>query len=228
MANAQAARFSQVCRVYAPMYPQSTLAAIANPSKIGLASAIVAYSAVDNAFRNYMAHYNHGRGIVFIGHSQGAMMLTVLLKYEVDGNPATLRLLVSAILAGGNVTVQVGKNVGGDFANIPACGSTTQVGCVIAYSSFDRTPPSNAVFGRVNSALNPFATTSGVRPRSCASIPRPPAEGRPRWSPTSRPATCPRCWARLRQASRSRRRGSRSRTSTPRTARTPAEPRGCR
>jgi hypothetical protein len=162
VAVAQAARFSQVCRVYAPMYPQLTLAAIANPGKIGLASAIVAYSAVDNAFRNYMAHYNHGRGIVFIGHSQGAMMLTALLKYQVDGNPGTLRLLVSAILAGGNVTVPVGKRVGGDFASIPACASSTQVGCVVAYSSFDRTPPSNALFGRVNSALNPFATTSGV------------------------------------------------------------------
>ena len=162
VANAQAARFSPVCRVYAPMYPQLTLAAIANPGKIGLASAIVAYSAVDNAFRNYMAHYNHGRGIVFIGHSQGAMMLTATLKYEVDGSPGTLRLLVSAILAGGNVTVPVGKTVGGDFANIPACTSSTQTGCVVAYSSFDVSPPSNAVFGRVNTALNPFATASGV------------------------------------------------------------------
>ena len=33
VAAAQAARFSQVCRVYAPMYPQLTLAAIARPER---------------------------------------------------------------------------------------------------------------------------------------------------------------------------------------------------
>ena len=160
VAAAQAARFSQVCRVFAPMYPQLTLAAIANPSKITLTEAVVAYGAVDNAFRNYMAHYNDGRGIVFIGHSQGAIMLTALLRYEVDANPATRRLMVSAILAGANVTVPVGKSVGGSFANIPACASTAETGCVVAYSSFDRTPPADAVFGRTGSALSLFGASS--------------------------------------------------------------------
>jgi Protein of unknown function (DUF3089) len=42
------------------------------------------------------------------------------------------------------VTVPVGKTVGGDFANIPACQTATQTGCVVAYSSFDATPPAGA------------------------------------------------------------------------------------
>jgi hypothetical protein len=162
VAAAQAARFSQVCRVFAPMYPQLTLAAIANPSKITLTEAVVAYGAVDSAFRNYMAHYNDGRGIVFIGHSQGAIMLTALLRYEVDASPETRRLMVSAILAGANVTVPVGKSVGGSFANIPACASRAETGCVVAYSSFDRTPPADAVFGRTGSALSLFGASSTV------------------------------------------------------------------
>ncbi|MFI5258459.1 MAG: DUF3089 domain-containing protein [Candidatus Limnocylindrales bacterium] len=162
VAVAQAARFSQVCRVYAPMYRQLTLAAIAKPSSISLASALVAYAGVDSAFRDYMADYNHGRGVVFIGHSQGAMLLTALLKYEVDPDSAALRLTVSALLMGGNVTVPVGKTVGGDFANIPACASVGQTGCVVAYSSFDTTPPAGAVFGRIGSPIDPFATSSTV------------------------------------------------------------------
>ncbi len=160
IAVAQAAQFSQVCNVYAPMYPQLTKAAIAKPASIDLMSAINAYEGVWKAFNDYMAHYNHGRGIVFIGHSQGAFMLTMLLKAEVDSEPATRRLLVSALLMGGNVTVPIGKTVGGDFANIPACSSTTQVECVVAYSSFDKTPPSNSLFGRVDSPLDPFADNS--------------------------------------------------------------------
>jgi hypothetical protein len=154
VAQAQAARFSQVCRVFAPMYPQLTLAAIATPGKISYASALIAYNYVDSAFRNYMANYNHGRGIVFIGHSQGAMLLTGLLKYEVDTQPQVRKLLVSALLMGANITVPIGKTVGGDFQNIPACSSEAQTGCVVAYSSFAQTPPADAVFGRVATAIN--------------------------------------------------------------------------
>ena len=162
VAVAQAARFSQVCNVYAPMYPQLTLAAIGKPQSITAISAISAYQGVWSAFLDYMANYNHGRGIVLIGHSQGAMMLTGLLKAEVDSRPETRRLLVSALLLGGNVTVPIGKTVGGDFANIPACESATQIGCVVAYSSFDRTPPANALFGRTDSALNVFGRYSSA------------------------------------------------------------------
>ena len=160
VAAAQAARFSQVCRVFAPMYPQLTLAAIATPSKISFASALIAYGSVESAFRNYMANYNHGRGIVFIGHSQGAMILTGLVKFEVDPRPEMRRLLVSALLLGGNLTVPIGKSVGGTFEAIPACSSASQTGCVVGYSTFDRTPPADAVFGRINSAINPFSTGS--------------------------------------------------------------------
>ena len=164
VAIAQAAQFSRVCRVYAPMYRQLTLAGIADPSAITFLSALQAYDDVAAAFQAYMAHYNRGRGIVFIGHSQGAMMLIALLRGEVDPKPDVRRLLVSAILAGGNVTVPLGKTVGGDFASIPACGSATQTGCVVAYSSFDTTPPDGAPFGRIGTALRPFATgTTGLQ-----------------------------------------------------------------
>ncbi len=177
VAVAQAARFSQVCRVYAPMYPQLTLAAISKPGAITFAPALVAYNGVSSAWHDYMANYNHGRGVVLIGHSQGAFLLTALIKFEVDGNADARRLLVSAILLGGNVTVPVGKSVGGDFANIPACASATQTGCVVAYSSFDTTPPADAVFGRTGSVLNPFAGISTAPQQVLCVNPAAPAGG---------------------------------------------------
>jgi hypothetical protein len=183
VAVAQAAQFSQVCNVYAPMYPQLTLAAIAKPASIGITSALTAYQGVWSAFRDYMANYNRGRGIVFIGHSQGAFMLTALLRTELDGVPRVRRLLVSALLIGGNVTVPIGKTVGGDFTNIPACAATTATGCVVAYSSYDTTPPSNALFGRTDSSLNPFGTdTSGTLQVLCVN-PAAPAGGSAALSP---------------------------------------------
>jgi hypothetical protein len=48
---------------------------------------------------------------------------------------------------GGNVTVKQGKGIGGDFKHIPACTSATELGCVIAFSTFDQTPPTNSLFG---------------------------------------------------------------------------------
>jgi hypothetical protein len=152
VAVAQAALFSQVCNVYAPIYPQLTAAALTSGG-ITLDNVETAYNGVVAAFDDYLSNYNHGRGIVFIGHSQGAMLLMALLHQEVDVQPEMRKQLVSALLMGGNVTVQAGRTTGGDFSNIPACASTTQTGCVVAYSSFGETPPADAVFGRVGNAL---------------------------------------------------------------------------
>jgi len=152
----QASRFSQVCKVYAPMYRQLTLAAISGvsgdkPPAGDTASARgLAYVDVLSAWQDYLAHYNQGRGVVLIGHSQGTMMLTTLIASEIDPNPDTRGLLVSALMIGGNVTVAKGKDVGGDFQNIPACRSADQTGCVVAYSSFNQPPPPDSIFGRAD------------------------------------------------------------------------------
>jgi hypothetical protein len=151
VAKAQVASFAPDCRIFAPIYRQYTVSALLRPSGLGSVRAAaedVAYAGVLAAWNYYLAHDNHGRGVVFIGHSQGASMLIRLLSSEVDPNPAERRLLVSAILLGGNVEVPVGKTVGGSFQNIPACNSTAATGCVVAYSTFDKTPPAASLFGR--------------------------------------------------------------------------------
>jgi hypothetical protein len=151
VAIAQASRFSQVCNVYAPVYRQITLSALDHPQKITLRHALIAYGSVLAAFRDYLTHYNHGRGIVLIGHSQGATILIRLLQQQVDNVPSVRHRLVSALLMGGNVTVPKGKTVGGDFAYIPACTRATETGCVVAYSSFTSKPGPNSQFGRTSS-----------------------------------------------------------------------------
>jgi len=85
---------------------------------------------------------------VLIGHSQGSFVLEQLIAKDIDSKPAVRKRLLSAILLGGNVLVKRGHQAGGTFKHIPACRSATQLGCVIAYSSFDQPPPSNSLFGR--------------------------------------------------------------------------------
>ena len=154
VAEAQASRFSQVCRVYAPVYRQLTLRAIVDPTDLTAANLALAYAGVYAAWEDYLAHDNDGRGVVVIGHSQGSSMLIALLRRTVDDDAAVRRRLVSAIILGGNVTVPVGATVGGSFAHIPACTSTTETGCVIAYSSFDQPPPANSLFGRPGAGVS--------------------------------------------------------------------------
>jgi Protein of unknown function (DUF3089) len=152
VALAQASRFSSQCRVYAPMYPQLTVSALGGGAT--QANLLIAYNGVLAAWKDYLAHYNKGRGVVFIGHSQGASMLIRLLKSQVDPKTAVRSRMVSALLMGGNVTVPIGKTVGGDFKKIPACRSKSQTGCVVAYSSFLDPPPADSLFGRVGAGVS--------------------------------------------------------------------------
>lgn len=150
-ARAQAARFSSVCRVFAPVYRQLTVQALFQ-GRFGDAGArALAHGDVVSAWHDYLNH-NPGRRFVLIGHSQGSFELLRLLQEEVDGNPALRSRLVSALLPGGNLKVAPGKDVGGDLHNIPLCRGATQNGCVVAYNTYDTTPPADAIFGRPDTA----------------------------------------------------------------------------
>ena len=146
-AVAQASRFSSICRVWAPMYRQRTEASLlaglgANPQ-----ADEVAYQSLLSAWKDYLAHDNDGRPIIFIGHSQGSAMLIRLLAGQVDPNPKLRARTVMAILPGGNVTVPVGKTVGATFHHLPLCTAASSMHCVIAYSTFPSQPPGDSNFG---------------------------------------------------------------------------------
>jgi hypothetical protein len=163
VAEDQAARFSPLCRVWAPMYRQRTVSSLFE-NEAGANQ--VAYDSLLAGWKDYLAHDNHGRPIIFIGHSQGAAMLIRLLQDQIDPSARLRKLVVSAMLLGGNVTVPVGRDVGGSFLHIPTCTSATETGCVIAYSSFGAAPPADSLFGRPGtgvSDLSDQAATAGLQ-----------------------------------------------------------------
>jgi hypothetical protein len=167
----QFARFASTCRPYAPLYRQITLAGLRQAMGGGGRATLdrgLGYDDVRDAWNHYLQHDNNGRGVVLIGHSQGAYVLTALLKQEIDGKPIQSRL-VSAILMGTTVAVPRGKDVGGAFKNIPLCRSASQTGCAIVFATFRSTvrPPANTLFGAVTepgmeaACTNPAALAGG-------------------------------------------------------------------
>jgi hypothetical protein len=163
VAQDQFARFAARCRAFAPIYRQTTVAAMDGDAPRG--NIRLAYGDVLDAWHYYLAHDNQGRGVVLIGHSQGASLLLRLIAAEIDGK-AVQRRLVSAILAGVSLQVPVGRDVGGSFKHIPLCHVAGQTGCVIAYSSYlaNHPPGLLAIFGadgagKISACVNPGQLT---------------------------------------------------------------------
>lgn len=164
----QLARFGSKCRIYAPMYRQvtlTTLRARMAPGAKPPAGPIPTtnYDDVADAWNYYLTHENKGRGVVLIGHSQGAGLLTELIAKQIDGKPVQQQL-VSALLLGTNLPVLKGQDVG-TFKSIPLCKSPSQTGCAVAYVSFRETspPPKGSRFG-VPREPNPAMQAACVNP----------------------------------------------------------------
>ena len=143
----QAARYTSDCRMFAPVYRQNTLASLLGVVTPTPEERAYAYADVRAAWLDYLRHYNHGRGVVLMGHSQGSFVLRPLIAKEIDSKPKVRKRLISAVLLGGNVLVKKGRDVGGDFKHVRACRSRSQTGCVVAFSTYGQTPPANAIFG---------------------------------------------------------------------------------
>ena len=166
VASVQFARFASVCRPFAPMYRQATLTALLRQASGGAPRTAevlgLAYGDVAAAWRHYLQHHNKGRPFVLIGHSQGTIHLSNLLRGQIEGSPEAARML-SALLIGFNVEVPEGKRVGGTFAKTPLCSRVGETGCVVTYVSFRATnpPPPGALFGR---AARPGMTVGCTNP----------------------------------------------------------------
>jgi hypothetical protein len=165
----QFARFAATCRLFAPMYRQftlKTLGAAMGPHPVPFDRAL-GYADVLAAWNDYLAHDNHGRGFVLIGHSQGSSVLAQLIANEIDGKPIQDKM-VSAILMGISLPVPKGAEVGGAFKHIPVCQANGQTGCVIAFSDFRAAspPPAGSLFvktadGMQSVCANPASLQGG-------------------------------------------------------------------
>ena len=175
IAQVQLTRFAGVCRTFAPLYRQMTLGAVAAYSAGANidAAAALAFRDVAASWRNYLATKNDGRPFVLIGHSQGSLMLQMLIAREIEANPVVAGRMKLAIIPGFNVIVPQGKLVGGTFKKTPLCSRPGETGCAISYVSFreKNVPPASAMFGVADQAGMTVGCVNPARPGAKVWVP---------------------------------------------------------
>lgn len=147
--TSQAGPFSSVCRMFAPYYRQGTFGAYATqPIEEGAWRFRNAFVDIAHAFEHYLQHWNDGRPLVIMGHSQGAQMASYLLHSYFDGEKQVTTIpgsetssmlrerLVAALPIGFNVFVPRDERVGGAFSDIPLCAEVDETGCAIHYRTY--------------------------------------------------------------------------------------------
>jgi Protein of unknown function (DUF3089) len=184
---AQVGMLSSQCRLFVPLYRQSTLPDLLVDGLLDQSDANgPGYGDVEQAWNDYWTHDNidpatgKRRGVILLGHSQGSTALESLIQNDIDNNPVERAQIVSAVLPGGLVQVPVdGVDGGGSdpdstFQNIPACEpvpGAVPTGCVLAWSSYDEpagTAPGSGSFapnisaGHETLCTNPTAVLNGT------------------------------------------------------------------
>jgi hypothetical protein len=130
----QFARFTSICRTFAPLYHQVTIGTFGSAEAPALLDA--AYADVLAAFESYLENHAEDRDFVILGHSQGTYMTTRLVQEVIEPDAALRERMIAALLIGGSFSVAPGDVTGGTLTTIPLCETEDQVGCVLAYRTF--------------------------------------------------------------------------------------------
>jgi len=144
-----ASAFNSAGTLWAPRYRQATLGAFLADDRITAGKAIdAAYQDVAQAFDQMMKETPADQPIILVGHSQGALHLTRLLKERVAGKPLAKRI-AAAYVIGWPVSVDSDLPALG----LPACTAPDQAGCVLSWVSFAEPAEPEMVMAAYNGSV---------------------------------------------------------------------------
>lgn len=126
----QASAWASSGSLYVPYYRQAHIRSYNQLENGGKAALLLAYSDVKTAFEYYLKHYNHGRGIILAGHSQGSTHIAHLLSDFFDGTPLQNQL-VAAYIPG----IGIAKN---QYTTIPLMIHPNQTGGFVTWNTFKK------------------------------------------------------------------------------------------
>ena len=143
----QFARYGASCRLFAPLYRQRTLTALRRAMATGedLGDPELRYADILDSWTTYMRDHNDGRGVILIGHSQGAGMVYELLQRDIIGTDAEKQIIAVHSIG----TTRHIDTATGTWRGLPPCTASDDTGCLVTYVSFRETspPPADTGFG---------------------------------------------------------------------------------
>lgn len=159
-------------RIYAPYYRQANLKTYTLPvSQQNKQAAIFDTAAADAlaAFAHYMQNDNKGKKVILAGHSQGALVLAMILR-KMETNPEQYRnwldKIVVSVLVGmeGGAYVKAHSSIGGWLQNIPICHEPEETGCVVTWATVkDGLPYSSSIPIGNTIAVNAELASKGLK-----------------------------------------------------------------
>ena len=126
----QASAWAESGRMYVPYYQQAHIRSYDSLENGGRDALLFAYADIKAAFEYYLKNYNHGRGIILAGHSQGSTHINLLLKDFFDGK-ALQKQLVAAYIPG----IGIPSN---EFKTIPFLTNAKEIGGFVTWNTFKK------------------------------------------------------------------------------------------
>ncbi len=131
---AQALRLRGVCDLWVPAYRQATLGTYFRGESKREPCLEVAWQDAVDAFDAWIPQVDGD--FVLIGHSQGAQIVTRLLRERLDDDETLRSRLLAAYPIGWGVGTASGSTVGGSSESVPVCGEDSESGCLVAFKTF--------------------------------------------------------------------------------------------
>ncbi len=150
--TSQASSLNNVGKIYTPYYRQASLWAYLETEKARKEAFDLAYSDVEAAFHYYLEHYNRGRPLFILSHSQGSQIAIRLLQ-ENYTKLHLEKILVAAYMIG----ERIGRRA---FTIIPPCTTATQANCFVTWGTVVRGGKSDLMTGDVQGdpvCVNPLS-----------------------------------------------------------------------
>lgn len=129
--KAMASPFNASTEVWAPRYRQAAFGAFLTADPQATQALDLAYGDVGLAFDRFLANIGPDQPIVLAGHSQGAFLLTRLLRDRVAGQPLAHRIVAAYVIGW---PVSPARDL--PAMGLPACAAPAQTGCVVSWLSF--------------------------------------------------------------------------------------------
>lgn len=150
--TSQASSLNNIGKIYTPYYRQASLWAYLDTEEARKEAFDIAYADVEAAFQYYLEHYNQGRPLFILSHSQGSQIAVRLLQE----NYTKLRL--GGILV---VAYIIGERIGTrTFADLVPCTTAIQTDCFVTWGTVAEGGRSDMMTGEIQGApvcVNPLS-----------------------------------------------------------------------